>query len=208
MAVSQYKNGKKQWEEDYRRAINEFGERKKNYTFSSGIEPKPLYDWNNLKGFDPEEQLSYPGIYPYTRGIHTGMYRTRLWTKRLLSGYGSPEDFNERAGDVHHSLVKFNNMLYALVQELRDEVTEYDLGWSRAEHGSITWGQWDNWHMHITINSDGNVNEYDEDGRCKNYPFENLGKPFMHDLFYLRDALEETFKVAKKLRVELNGKYM
>ena len=118
------------------------------------------------------------------------------------------EDFNERAGDVHHSLVKFNNMLYALVQELRDEVTEYDLGWSRAEHGSITWGQWDNWHMHITINSDGNVNEYDEDGRCKNYPFENLGKPFMHDLFYLRDALEETFKVAKKLRVELKGKYM
>ena len=37
-----------------------------------------------------------PGEFPYTRGIHPEMYRTRLWTMRMFAGFGRPEDTNER----------------------------------------------------------------------------------------------------------------
>ncbi len=37
-----------------------------------------------------------PGHFPYTRGIHEGMYRTRLWTMRQFSGFSTPEETNRR----------------------------------------------------------------------------------------------------------------
>ena len=37
-----------------------------------------------------------PGDYPYTRGLHPEMYRTRLWTMRMFAGFGSPEDTSAR----------------------------------------------------------------------------------------------------------------
>jgi methylmalonyl-CoA mutase N-terminal domain/subunit len=43
------------------------------------------------------EKLGLPGQYPFTRGVYASMYRNRVWTKRLLAGYGAPENFNERA---------------------------------------------------------------------------------------------------------------
>ncbi|MBZ5677335.1 MAG: methylmalonyl-CoA mutase [Acidobacteriia bacterium] len=42
---------------------------------------------------DPGE---LPGQYPYTRGIHPGMYRGRLWTMRQYAGFGSAEESNRR----------------------------------------------------------------------------------------------------------------
>ena len=37
-----------------------------------------------------------PGEYPYTRGIHPSMYRSRLWTMRMFAGFGTAEDTNAR----------------------------------------------------------------------------------------------------------------
>jgi methylmalonyl-CoA mutase N-terminal domain/subunit len=37
-----------------------------------------------------------PGVPPYTRGIHPGMYRARLWTMRQYAGFGSAGETNER----------------------------------------------------------------------------------------------------------------
>jgi methylmalonyl-CoA mutase N-terminal domain/subunit len=37
-----------------------------------------------------------PGQYPFTRGIHPGMYRDRLWTMRQYAGFGSAEESNRR----------------------------------------------------------------------------------------------------------------
>lgn len=37
-----------------------------------------------------------PGVFPYTRGIHPGMYRDRLWTMRQFSGFATPEETNAR----------------------------------------------------------------------------------------------------------------
>src|SRR5262245_63918173 len=38
----------------------------------------------------------YPGQYPYTRGVHPTMYRSRLWTMRQFAGFGTPRQTNER----------------------------------------------------------------------------------------------------------------
>ena len=40
--------------------------------------------------------MEYPGEFPYTRGVHANMYRGRLWTMRQFSGFGAPEETNER----------------------------------------------------------------------------------------------------------------
>ena len=37
-----------------------------------------------------------PGEFPYTRGIHRGMYRDRLWTMRQYAGFGTAEESNQR----------------------------------------------------------------------------------------------------------------
>ncbi len=61
----------------------------------SGIEIDKLYDASDVAP-DLEERLGEPGDYPFTRGIHDGMYRDRLWTMRQYAGFSSPEDTNER----------------------------------------------------------------------------------------------------------------
>jgi methylmalonyl-CoA mutase N-terminal domain/subunit len=47
---------------------------------------------------DPDylEKLGMPGAFPFTRGIYASMYRGRPWTVRLYSGWGTPEDTNQR----------------------------------------------------------------------------------------------------------------
>jgi methylmalonyl-CoA mutase N-terminal domain/subunit len=61
----------------------------------SGIEINRLYDESDVAP-GLEERLGEPGSYPFTRGIHEGMYRDRLWTMRQYAGFSSPEDTNER----------------------------------------------------------------------------------------------------------------
>ena len=53
---------------------------------------KPLYESAD-RAAGPAEP---PGEYPYTRGIHPGMYRDRLWTMRQYAGYGDARQSNER----------------------------------------------------------------------------------------------------------------
>ena len=61
----------------------------------SGIEIDKLYDAGDVAP-GLEGRLGGPGAYPFTRGIHDGMYRDRLWTMRQYAGFSSPEDTNER----------------------------------------------------------------------------------------------------------------
>ncbi|HET7289703.1 MAG TPA: methylmalonyl-CoA mutase family protein [Thermodesulfobacteriota bacterium] len=83
---------RKYWEEEYRGA----GKREADYTTISGMEVPPLATPLDLNGFDYEDKLGFPGSYPFTRGIHSTMYRGRLWTMRQFAGFGSPEDTNRR----------------------------------------------------------------------------------------------------------------
>src|SRR5438552_3430706 len=65
-------------------------------TTVSGVPIAALYAPDSLKSFDPETDLGYPGQYPFTRGIHASMYRSRLWTMRQFAGFGTPRQTNER----------------------------------------------------------------------------------------------------------------
>lgn len=58
----------------------------------SGIEIPATVPADYLKGREPEQ----PGQYPFTRGIHPSGYRSRLWTIRQYSGFGTAEETNER----------------------------------------------------------------------------------------------------------------
>jgi methylmalonyl-CoA mutase N-terminal domain/subunit len=48
----------------------------------SGIEVKPVYGPEDLKDFDYKRDLGNPGEFPFTRGIHPLMYRSRPYTMR------------------------------------------------------------------------------------------------------------------------------
>ena len=61
----------------------------------SGIEIERLYTEEDVAP-GLEERLGPPGEPPFTRGIHEGMYRDRLWTMRQYAGFATPEDTNER----------------------------------------------------------------------------------------------------------------
>src|ERR1700694_4035886 len=53
---------------------------------------KPLYTATDL----PKRDEEMPGLYPYTRGIHPGGYRGRLWTMRQFSGFATADETNKR----------------------------------------------------------------------------------------------------------------
>ncbi len=61
----------------------------------SGIEVKRLYEPDDVAP-SLDERLGAPGEYPFTRGIHPGMYRDRLWTMRQYAGYATAEETNRR----------------------------------------------------------------------------------------------------------------
>ncbi len=61
----------------------------------SGIEVERVYDAGDVRP-GLEERLGTPGEYPFTRGIHPGMYRDRLWTMRQYAGYATAEETNRR----------------------------------------------------------------------------------------------------------------
>ena len=63
---------------------------------SSHIPIQPLYTESDLSGSDFDQQVGYPGEYPFTRGIQPTGYRGRLWTMRQYAGMGDAEESNKR----------------------------------------------------------------------------------------------------------------
>ncbi len=62
----------------------------------SDVPLKPLYGPADVAHLDVTRDLGVPGEYPYTRGIHPTMYRSRLWTMRQFAGFGNAKQTNER----------------------------------------------------------------------------------------------------------------
>jgi methylmalonyl-CoA mutase, N-terminal domain len=61
----------------------------------SGLENEPLYTPGNVD-VDYEQDLGYPGVYPFTRGVYPSMYRGKLWTMRQFAGFGTANETNAR----------------------------------------------------------------------------------------------------------------
>ena len=63
---------------------------------TTGLRMQTVIGAEELAGFDPDSDLSYPGEFPFTRGVYPTMYRGRLWTMRQYAGYGSATESNRR----------------------------------------------------------------------------------------------------------------
>ncbi len=72
------------------------GFQEKEFTNSSNIPIKEVYNSKDIPENTEKHLLGLPGRYPFTRGIYPNMYRGRLWTMRMFSGFGTPEDTNKR----------------------------------------------------------------------------------------------------------------
>ena len=89
--LEKIKKEKENWEQQTKNSK----ERDIKFETDSGILIKKLYTPLDVKG-DYFEKVNFPGQPPYTRGIYPNMYRGKLWTMRLFSGHGTPEETNKR----------------------------------------------------------------------------------------------------------------
>ncbi|HEV2520438.1 MAG TPA: methylmalonyl-CoA mutase family protein [Thermoplasmata archaeon] len=84
---------RRRWAAEVERpALQRFPERQEQFETLGGIPVDRLYAPRGAV----EPDLGFPGQYPFTRGIHPTMYRGRLWSMRMFSGFGTPEDTNAR----------------------------------------------------------------------------------------------------------------
>ncbi len=67
--------------------------RKEKFVTDSNIPIPPFIEQNSE---EYKTKLGNPGSYPYTRGVHEEMYRSRFWTMRQYAGFGSAEESNKR----------------------------------------------------------------------------------------------------------------
>ena len=83
-----------EWEQTtLRRALAERAEREVEFSTVSSLGVERLYTAEDVAA---DDELGFPGEYPYTRGIYPSMYRGRLWTMRQFAGFGSAEQTNAR----------------------------------------------------------------------------------------------------------------
>jgi len=91
------KKTEKDWKDNkYEKTVNRFGERKDEFKSDSGRTVKPLYTPLDLEDIDYEENINYPGKYPFTRGVYPTMYRSKFWTMRQYAGFGNAKETNQR----------------------------------------------------------------------------------------------------------------
>ncbi len=85
------------WEETtLQRMLARFPERRDEFTTTSSEPVKRLYTPLDVADLDYNEDLGFPGQYPYTRGVHATMYRGKQWTMRMFAGFGTAEETNRR----------------------------------------------------------------------------------------------------------------
>src|SRR5574344_2061478 len=77
------------YEANVAKALAKFPERKH-------IPEQRLYTPLDIKGTDYADEISFPGVYPYTRGVQPTMYRGRFWTMRMYAGFATAEESNKR----------------------------------------------------------------------------------------------------------------
>jgi len=91
-----FEEQKKEFEKTVEKTISRFPERKEKFQTISDKEVKRIYTNKDTEEINYEEQLGFPGVYPFTRGVQPTMYRGRFWTMRQYAGFGNAEESNQR----------------------------------------------------------------------------------------------------------------
>lgn len=85
------------WEKNnYQKTVSKIPERLKEFTTQSFIPVKPLYTPVDFDNDLHIENIGFPGIYPFTRGVQPTMFRGKFWTMRQYAGFGTASESNER----------------------------------------------------------------------------------------------------------------
>ena len=91
------------WRQEYEAAPK----RDADFGTMSGLGLQPLYNGRSYleapDGSEQEVPQEYPGQFPYTRGVHASMYRSRVWTMRMFAGFGTAIETNERFAEILRS---------------------------------------------------------------------------------------------------------
>ncbi len=95
--LKQIKKQKTSWEKNtYSDLIKKNPERKQTFKNLSETEIKNLYTPDDIADINYLEDIGFPGEFPFLRGVHSTMYRGRLWTMRQYAGFGTAKDSNKR----------------------------------------------------------------------------------------------------------------
>jgi methylmalonyl-CoA mutase N-terminal domain/subunit len=86
-----------EWEKgSVQKALAAMPERRKNFITTSSEPINRLYTPLDTADLEYERDLGLPGEYPYTRGVHPTLHRSKLWTMRMFAGFGTAEETNAR----------------------------------------------------------------------------------------------------------------
>jgi methylmalonyl-CoA mutase N-terminal domain/subunit len=96
-ALDAIRQAKERWEETtLQQTLARSPERREKFITTSSEEIDRLYTPLDIAQMDYTRDLGMPGEYPFTRGVHSTMYRGRLWTMRMFAGFGTAEETNAR----------------------------------------------------------------------------------------------------------------
>lgn len=87
----------KKWEETtLRETLDRRKESREKFITTSSDPVERLYTPLDLSDLDYDQDLNFPGQFPFTRGVHPTMYRGRPWTMRMFAGFGTAKETNQR----------------------------------------------------------------------------------------------------------------
>jgi methylmalonyl-CoA mutase N-terminal domain/subunit len=94
--LDQIKENTQRFEEKAIASLAKNPERQSTFHTTSGEVIQRLYTPADIEAIDYEEEIGYPGQYPYTRGVQNTMYRGKYWTMRMYAGFATAEESNKR----------------------------------------------------------------------------------------------------------------
>jgi methylmalonyl-CoA mutase, N-terminal domain len=95
--LEKIRSAKEKWEQGpLQKTLSRAPERRPQFTSISGMPVERLYTPVEVTGVDYNQDLGYPGEFPFTRGVQPTMYRGRFWTMRQYAGFGNAKESNER----------------------------------------------------------------------------------------------------------------
>jgi methylmalonyl-CoA mutase N-terminal domain/subunit len=105
--LAELAEAKDRWEETtLQQTLARFPERDNKFMTTSSEPIRRLYTPLDVADLDYLDDLGNPGEYPYTRSVHSTLYRGKPWTMRMFAGFGTAEETNER----YKYLLKQGNM--------------------------------------------------------------------------------------------------
>ena len=95
--VEKLRQALQDWQEEYlNKTLERMPERRDQFITTSSEPVERLYTPLDVNEMDYVDDLGLPGEFPFTRGVHPTLHRSKLWTMRMFAGFGTAEETNAR----------------------------------------------------------------------------------------------------------------